>query len=557
MAPPAPDAEELPGIIDALLGELLGQLRRGGEVEVAAGWDRLRAEIHRLAAARAEAERRHTLLASLLRVVGSSLDLRQVFERAAADIRRLTGCDRVGLTVVREDGQTRDGFAVDYRGSRRWLEYPAEPLQDSATQWVLKHRRIRRAGRLDEARPFPEDCVQHATGYLACVYVPLVCRNEGVGALILAARDDRQVDTWDLECIRELSDLLAVAVDSDRARARLDQSDTRAGIDAKLRVEFAAGQPQVEIVGDSKAMQEVRRAIAQVAPTDSTVLILGETGTGKELIARAIHQQSHRAEEALIPVNCAALAPGILNSELFGHEAGAFTGAARRRIGRFERAHQGSIFLDEIAEVPLETQVLLLRVLQERIIERVGGSEAVRVDVRVLAATNRDLAAAVDAGGFRADLFYRLNVFPLRVPPLRERREDIPALIEHFIRLCGRRLGKTMDIGPRTLALALEYPWPGNVRELENLVERAMIVSAGDTLEIDPAWLSGPGSAAPATEPTSLADQERRAILEALQRAGGRIYGPGGAAALLGLKPTTLYGKMRKHQIRRDQHQRP
>jgi formate hydrogenlyase transcriptional activator len=253
----------------------------------------------------------------------------------------------------------------------------------------------------------------------------------------------------------------------------------------------------------------------------------------------------------LVQVNCAALAPGVLTSELFGHEAGAFTGASRRRLGRFERAQHGSLFLDEIAEVPPETQVLLLRVLQERVIERVGGSEPIPVDVRVLAATNRDLSAALESGAFRTDLYYRLNVFPIRVPPLRERREDVPALIEHSITRFARRMDKDVaDVSARTLELAMEYPWPGNVRELENVVERAMIVAAGDVLEIDPTWLAAsvPVAEVPAAQP-SLAEQERRAILEALDQAGGKIYGPDGAAARLGLKPTTLYGKMRKHHI--------
>ena len=299
-------------------------------------------------------------------------------------------------------------------------------------------------------------------------------------------------------------------------------------------------------------MLEVRKAIEQVATTDSTVLILGETGTGKELIARAIHDLSPRHDHLLVKVNCAALSPGVITSELFGHEQGAFTGATKRRLGRFEVAQRGSIFLDEIAEIPPETQVLLLRVLQERVIERVGGSEPIEVDVRVIAATNRDLKAVVDEGGFRSDLFYRLNVFPIQVPPLRERREDIPALINHFIRLFERRMNKQITrVNRRTMELLMNYYWPGNVRELEHILERAMIVTSGDTLEIDPTWLSPQGaSVAKPDGQLTMADIERRGILEALERSGGKIYGRGGAAEALGLKPSTLYGKMRKHRIR-------
>jgi formate hydrogenlyase transcriptional activator len=257
------------------------------------------------------------------------------------------------------------------------------------------------------------------------------------------------------------------------------------------------------------------------------------------------------AHHLLVAVNCAALAPGVLASELFGHEPGAFTGASRRRFGRFELAHQGTIFLDEIGELPPETQVMLLRVLQERVIERVGGSGPITVDVRVLAATHQDLAAAMNQGRFRADLYFRLNVFPLHVPPLRQRREDIPDLVHHFLHHFGRRMNKPVNhVSPATMKLLTDYHWPGNVRELENLIERAMIVSSGDTLLVDPHWL-GPAQTGDADRgsPLSLAEIERRAIREALERCGGRIYGANGAAAVLGLKPTTLYGKMRKHHI--------
>ncbi len=316
-----------------------------------------------------------------------------------------------------------------------------------------------------------------------------------------------------------------------------------------LHDEIAAELHYKKLIGNARAMRDVRQAIAQVAPTDSTVLITGETGTGKELIARAIHEQSRRRGQLLVKVNCAALAPTLIASELFGHEAGAFTGAAKRRIGRIELAHQGTLFLDEVAELSGEVQVLLLRVLQERVIERVGGNESISVDVRVLAATNRDLEKAVRDGRFRADLFYRLNVFPIRVPPLRERVEDIPSLLHHFRVQFNRRMHKHVaQIAPAALELAQRYPWPGNVRELENLVERAMITASGDRLIIDPAWLATSDGAPPSV---GLADVERRAILDALARARGKIYGADGAAAALGLRPTTLYGKMRKHNIRK------
>lgn len=298
-------------------------------------------------------------------------------------------------------------------------------------------------------------------------------------------------------------------------------------------------------------MKAVRLAIQQVAPTDSTVLIVGETGTGKELVARAIHQLSARRERLLVAVNCAALAPGLLQSELFGHEAGAFTGATRQRTGRFELAHDGTLFLDEIGELPPETQVLLLRVLQERAIERVGGSKTVAVNVRVIAATHRDLEASVKNGLFRADLFFRLNVFPIHVPALRERREDIPDLVRHFLHHFGRRMSKPdVTVSPNILEFLMGYSWPGNVRELENIIERAMIVTTGDKLQVDPSWLRPTRPEDALREiGAPLAELERQAIVDALERCRGRVYGPEGAAAILGLKPTTLYGRMRKHGI--------
>jgi formate hydrogenlyase transcriptional activator len=318
-----------------------------------------------------------------------------------------------------------------------------------------------------------------------------------------------------------------------------------------LRHEAKTDRDLRPLTGESRAMKAIRLAVQQVAATDSTVLITGETGTGKELVARAIHQISPRREHLLVAVNCAALAPGVIASELFGHEPGAFTGAARRRLGRFELAHQGTIFLDEVGELPPETQVMLLRVLQERVIERVGGNQPIAVDVRVIAATHQDLAAAVKAGRLRADLFFRLNVFPIEVPPLRERREDIPDLVRHFLHHFSRRMHKSVTaVSPAALGLLTDYHWPGNVRELENIIERAMIVTAGESLEVDPDWLKPvPIEKAAGATSSGLADLERRAIENALARCNGKIYGPGGAAAALGLKPTTLYGKMRKHHI--------
>lgn len=350
------------------------------------------------------------------------------------------------------------------------------------------------------------------------------------------------VQPWDLlvilaleheKLLRQLKDV------QDRRRREVDYLQNEIKRDRGLR----------QLTGDSPPMRALRQAIQQVARTDSTVLIQGETGTGKELVARAIHQLSDRRDHLLVTVNCAALNPGVLTSELFGHEAGAFTGALKRRLGRFEVAQRGTLLLDEIAELPAETQVLLLRVLQERTIERVGGNEPIKVDVRVVGATHQDLVELVRQGKFRADLFFRLNVFPLRVPPLRERTEDIPDLIRHFLHQFNRRMNKAVTgLEKNGLEKLLNYSWPGNVRELEHIVERAMILAQGPTLRIDPGWLTALWPVANDQAFTTLnwQERERLAIREALRKSGGRIYGLRGAAALLGLKPSTVYGKMRR-----------
>jgi formate hydrogenlyase transcriptional activator len=307
-----------------------------------------------------------------------------------------------------------------------------------------------------------------------------------------------------------------------------------------------------EIVGSSDALRHLLAQVAKVAPTDSTVLISGETGTGKELIARAIHRRSPRAARAFIRVNCAAIAPSLIASELFGHEKGAFTGALQRRVGRFEAADGGTIFLDEVGELPVGMQLALLRVLQEREFERVGSNQPISVDVRVLAATNRDLQAAVTAGTFREDLFYRLNVVPIQVPPLRERMDDLPVLVEYLVtryaEKAGRRIGR---VERRTLERLQAYGWPGNIRELQNVIERAVILCEGDTLSIDEAWLKPDvRERSPRTSPPKATlgrpdpAREREVIEAALADSRGRVSGPFGAAAKLGVPRQTLESKI-------------
>jgi formate hydrogenlyase transcriptional activator len=315
-----------------------------------------------------------------------------------------------------------------------------------------------------------------------------------------------------------------------------------------------------EIVGSAPALQAVLSQVAKVAPTDSTVLITGETGTGKELVARAIHKRSERSSRAFVSVNCAAIPRDLIASELFGHEKGAFTGATQRRVGRFESAEGGTIFLDEVGELPAETQISLLRVLQEREFQRVGGNESFQIDVRVVAATNRNLEAAIVEGGFRDDLFYRLNVFPIEVPPLRQRKEDIPLLVEYFIDRYASKAGKKITgINKRSLELLQSYAWPGNIRELQNVIERSVIICDSENLSVDETWLGRrPLSADSPGQPLSgrLAAQEREMIEAALAESYGRVSGPTVAAARLGIPQSTLDSKIKSLKINKQRFRR-
>jgi len=312
-----------------------------------------------------------------------------------------------------------------------------------------------------------------------------------------------------------------------------------------------------EIVGTSAALQKVLGLVSKVAPTDASVLVTGETGTGKELAARTIHRQSRRSSRAFVSVNCAAIPRDLIASELFGHEKGSFTGALQRRLGRFEMAQGGTIFLDEVGELPMETQIALLRVLQEREFERVGGTRSIQTNVRVVAATNRDLRAAIAAGTFRSDLFYRLNVFPIEMPPLRERREDIPVLVEYFIDRCTRSVGKDIrGINKKSLDLLQSYPWPGNIRELQNVIERSVIMCETEDFSVDETWLPQQPVANEFNSQSDfsqkLAAQEKEMIESALRESEGRVFGPSGAAAMLGMPRSTVESKIRSLRINKN-----
>ncbi len=351
-----------------------------------------------------------------------------------------------------------------------------------------------------------------------------------------------------------MASVAVIMVDPKQSEERLKHESVA------LPEEIDKGSMSDEIVGSSGALQKVLSLVSKVAPTDATVLITGETGTGKELVARAIHRRSRRSTRAFVSVNCAACPRDLIASELFGHEKGSFTGALQRRLGRFELAEGGAIFLDEVGELPAETQIALLRVLQEHEFERVGGTRSIQTNVRVIAATNRNLQAAIAAGTFRSDLFYRLNVFPIDMPPLRERREDIPVLVEYFVDHCARKVGKNIQgITKESLDLLRSYPWPGNIRELQNVIERSVIMCETENFSVDKTWLAQQPLA---TEPKipldlseKLAAQEKEMIEAALRESAGRVFGPSGAATKLGIARSTLESKIRSLKISKNAQQ--
>ena len=385
---------------------------------------------------------------------------------------------------------------------------------------------------------------------------PLLFHDRVLGALDIGRRREETFSPEEVELVGEIAKQIAIAVENAQAYHQITElKDRLAKENVYLLEEVRTDHNFEEIVGDSAALRRVLKEVETVAPTGSTVLVRGETGTGKELIARALHDLSPRQNRTFVKLNCAAIPTGLLESELFGHEKGAFTGAITQKIGRFELAHQGTIFLDEVGDIPLELQPKLLRALQEQEFERLGSTRTIRVDVRLVAATNRDLAEMVADGRFRSDLYYRLNVFPVVLPPLRERRDDIPMLARHFTQRFARRMGRRIETIPTAVMNTLvRYPWPGNIREMQNVIERAVILSRGPELEIPLSELKQQTKAASIDFPSSLStleEAEREHILRALGETHWILGGPAGAAFKLGMKRTTLQSKMRKLGIAR------
>jgi len=429
------------------------------------------------------------------------------------------------------------------------------PLENSPAGEAFRTREPVVLDRMQDSA-FAAQTMRHLTGLgmQSGCWVPLIHRGEVIGTMMVASRLEGTFSQREAEVLTQVADQVAMAVNNALAFRQIQELRDRLGQEKQyLEEEINLERRFEDVVGESAGLRRVLREIETVAPTDATVLIQGETGTGKELLARAIHRWSPRSERTFIKVNCAAIPTGLIESELFGHEKGAFTGAIARKIGRLELANEGTLFLDEVGELPLDLQPKLLRALQEREIERVGGSRPIPVNIRLVAATNRDLAQMVAEKQFRSDLYYRLKVFPVFAPPLRERAGDIPILVRHFVATHSRRMGKHIETIPEeTMAALARWQWPGNIRELENFLERAVILTRGPVLYVPLAELEiAEQQDLPEWENPTLQAAEREHILRALREAQGQIGGPTGAAARLGLKRTTLNSKLKKLGIER------
>ncbi len=484
----------------------------------------------------------------------SHLEYPALLEAICEAVRRVIEADVIGVALFDQDaGELRLDVVYDKVGGFK-SSGVVLPLDRSAAGVTFQRGVAGRFRRAElEGLGWEGAPVMHANNVESVCCVPLVTHDRKLGTLIVGSAMPDGFSDDDVTLLGQTSAQIAIAVENARAyqsitvlNSRLQ--DEKQYLELELRHEFA------EIIGASPALRTILKAVKTVAPTDSTVLLLGETGTGKELIARAIHQHSRRRERTFVRMSAAALPPGLLESELFGHEKGAFTGATASRTGRLELANRGTLFLDEAGDIPAEVQPKLLRVLQECEFERLGSSRTQHVDVRIVAATNRDLERMVEEGSFRRDLYYRLNVFPITVPPLRDRVEDIPALARHFAQQYSRRVGRTPPVIRDAAMKALkQWQWPGNIRELQNVIERAVILSPGPDLmlplqDIQPKVQQIASSAKPAK---TFTDAERETILRALRDSGGVIAGPAGAAARLGLRRTTLQSKMRRLGIQR------
>jgi formate hydrogenlyase transcriptional activator len=506
------------------------------------------------------------LLLDVTNQVVSNLELRDLLRAISQDVRRVMQCDYAGLSLPDAENKQLRLYAVDFPEGKGFLQedlvYPIEGSPSGTAFRTMKPLTLQSPFTGWLHYPIVQIAVRE--GLKSFCFLPMISRNRAIGTLVLARLRDDAFSQADISFLYQVANQVALAVENALAYREIRElkeqlSKEKLYLEDEIRTEMNFAQ----IIGNSASLRRALKRVETVAPTDSTVLIYGETGTGKELIARGIHDLSPRRAKPFVKLNCAAIPTGLLESELFGHEKGAFTGAIAQRIGRFEVADGGTIFLDEIGEIPLELQTKLLRVLQEREFERLGSSRTIRTDARLIAATNRDLEGMVSEQKFRSDLFFRLDVFPVHVPSLRERDGDIPLLVRHFTQQFSRRMKKVIETIPSAAMDALcRYHWPGNIRELQNVIERAVIISTGPALSVDVADLKFP-KAGPAVEKLAslkstngalrnvLEETERQQILKALKQSNWIVAGPNGAAAHLGMKRSTLQLRMHKLGIAR------
>jgi formate hydrogenlyase transcriptional activator len=494
---------------------------------------------------------RYKVLIRLSRAITVHRELKELFHLLATELRQIVKLDFIGISQY-DHATNKAHWQLSMTGGGVDLGTTDGATPEQAlTQWVYDQQSPLVIPFLERETRFP--CARMLVeehGIRSLCALPLTTAHRRIGSLVIGSvKPDAYSDEADVEFLRQVANQIAITVENALAYGEIQElKDKLAQEQLYLQDEVRSELNFNEIIGKSVALRRVLMQVEIVAPTDSTALIYGETGTGKELIARAIHTLSPRGSNAFVKLNCAAIPTGLLESEIFGHEKGAFTGAIAQRIGRFELADRGTVFLDEIGEVPLDLQTKLLRVLQEREFERLGSTRTLRTDARLIAATNRDLSAMVEEQKFRSDLFYRLNVFPIRVPPLRERADDIPLLVRHFVQHFGRRMKRTIETIPsETMEALIRYPWPGNIRELQNLIERAVILSPGPVLQVPLADLDSrttPGQVS--GKPQTLEDAERAHILATLKETRWVLSGLNGAAIRLGMNRSTLQFRMKK-----------
>ncbi len=495
-----------------------------------------------------QTQERLKLILDLTNQVVSKLNFQELLQAISVSVRRVMHCDAAGIMLPEPDGVHLRKHALDFPESKGlFTEDNLIPLEGSEIGETFRSGKPWVMNRLDAREVSPEMYAKASgEGMNSFCHVPLVSRDRSLGVLAVASREQNAFDREDVSFLSQVAQQVAIGVENALAYGEIaDLKDKLAQEKLYLEEEIRGEMDFEGIVGQSSALRHVLNLVETVAPSDSTVLLLGETGTGKELIARAIHERSRRKERTFVKLNCAAIPTGLLESELFGHERGAFTGAIAQKIGRLELADQGSLFLDEVGDIPIEIQPKLLRALQEREFERLGSNRTKKVDVRLVAATNRDLEQMMENREFRSDLYYRLNVFPIRIPPLRERPEDIPLLVRYFTQKYGRLMNKEIESIPAAAMRKLSsWHWPGNIRELENFIERSVILTHGTALQAPIAELSNNGRTTPVAGTREA--NERDEMVRILKITNGRVAGPDGAAARMGLKRTTLIARMKK-----------